>query len=164
MLHCSWLPHKQSQHRLLKKYSHKSFLRGKNIYWGEIVVVANLHKWNSKQPLWAHHTYFKYLCVSFATYPSYKSNTYSNFLALWFDVVSLHLFFWSYNTSQMIYHPGASLSKQWMHCWFNVMAHKPWITAVFVTVCCSMSMHSKRYFVQPFLRSMKLLNLHTRFN
>ena len=30
-----------------------------------------------------------------------------------------------------------------MHCWRNVMAHKPWITAEFVTVCCSMSVVSK---------------------
>ena len=29
-----------------------------------------------------------------------------------------------------------------MHYWFKVMAHKPWITAKFVTVCCSMSMVS----------------------
>ena len=49
---------------------------------------------------------------------------------------------WNNITSQMIYHPWASLSEQWMHCWFNVMAHKPWITAVFVTVRCSMSMVS----------------------
>jgi len=38
---------------------------------------------------------------------------------------------------------GASLSEQciadWMSC---LMAHKPWITAEFVTVCCSMSMVS----------------------
>ena len=45
-------------------------------------------------------------------------------------------------TSQMIYHPGASPNEQWMHCWFNVMTHKPWITAVFVTVCCFISMVS----------------------
>ena len=36
------------------------------------------------------------------------------------------------------------------------MAYKPWITAGFVTVCCFMSMVSKN-FVQPFLRSRKLL-------
>ena len=36
---------------------------------------------------------------------------------------------WHSITCQMIYHPGASLSEQW-------------ITAVFVTVCCSMSMVS----------------------
>ena len=36
-------------------------------------------------------------------------------------------------------------------------AHKPWITAGFVTVCCSMSMVAKQNFMQPFLRSMKLL-------
>ena len=45
-----------------------------------------------------------------------------------------------------------------MHCWFNVLSctHKPWMTAGFVTVCCSMSMVSKN-FMQPFLRSTKLL-------
>ena len=30
-----------------------------------------------------------------------------------------------------------------MHCWFNVMAFKPWITAEFVTICCSMSVVMK---------------------
>ena len=32
------------------------------------------------------------------------------------------------------------------------MAHKPWITAGFVTVCCSMSRYGKQNFVQPFFR------------
>jgi len=42
----------------------------------------------------------------------------------------------------MIYHRGGE--PEWaMHCWFNVMVHKPWIMAEFVTVCCSMSMVSK---------------------
>ena len=44
-------------------------------------------------------------------------------------------------TSQMIYHCGGEPERA-MHCWFNVMAHKPWITAEFVTVCCSMSVVS----------------------
>ena len=44
-------------------------------------------------------------------------------------------------TSQMIYHRGGEPERA-MHCWFNVMAQKPWITAEFVTVCCSMSMVS----------------------
>ena len=43
-------------------------------------------------------------------------------------------------TSQMIYRGGEP--ERALHCWFNVMAHKPWITAEFVTVCCSMSMVS----------------------
>ena len=43
--------------------------------------------------------------------------------------------------SQMIYHRGGEPERA-MHCWFNVMAHKPWITAEFVTVCCSMSVVS----------------------
>ena len=30
-----------------------------------------------------------------------------------------------------------------MHCWFNIMAHKPWITAEFVIIYCSMSVVSK---------------------
>ena len=38
-----------------------------------------------------------------------------------------------YVTSQMIYHRGGEPERT-MHC---VMAHKPWITAEFVTVCCS---------------------------
>ena len=42
----------------------------------------------------------------------------------------------------MIYHHGGEPERA-MHCWRNVMAHKPWITAEFVTVCCSMSMVSK---------------------
>ena len=42
----------------------------------------------------------------------------------------------SINTSKMIYHWGASLSE-------HALAHKPWITAGFVTVGCSMSMVSK---------------------
>ena len=36
-----------------------------------------------------------------------------------------------------------------------VLAHKPWITAGFVTVCCSMSMVSKN-FMHPLLRLTKL--------
>ena len=66
-------------------------------------------------------------------------------------------------TSQMIYHRGGE--PDWaIHCWLNVMAHKPWITEEFITVCCSCRHeHGKQYFVQEFLRSMKLLRLHTRF-
>ena len=45
------------------------------------------------------------------------------------------------NTSQMIYHRGGEPERA-MHCWFNVMAHNPWITAEFVTACCSMSVVS----------------------
>ena len=45
-------------------------------------------------------------------------------------------------TSQMIYHRGGEPERP-MHCWFNVMAHKPWITVGFVTICCFMSMVSK---------------------
>ena len=41
-------------------------------------------------------------------------------------------------TSQMIYHRGGEPERE-MHCWFNVMAHKP---AEFATVCCSMSVVS----------------------
>jgi len=41
----------------------------------------------------------------------------------------------------MIYHRGGE-PERGMHCWFNVMAHKPWITAEFVTLCWSMSMVS----------------------
>ena len=41
------------------------------------------------------------------------------------------------------------------------MAHKPWITAGFITVCCFMSMVSKN-FVQTFLWSRKLL-CYTQF-
>ena len=44
-------------------------------------------------------------------------------------------------TSQMIYHRGGE-PEQAIHCWFNAMAHKPWITAEFVTVCSSMSVVS----------------------
>ena len=44
-------------------------------------------------------------------------------------------------TSEMIYHRGGEPERA-MHCWFNVMAHKPWITAGFATVCCSMSVVS----------------------
>ena len=44
-------------------------------------------------------------------------------------------------TSQMIYHRGGEPERA-MHCWFNVMAHKPWIKAEFITVCCSMSVVS----------------------
>ena len=51
----------------------------------------------------------------------------------------------------MIYHWGVSLSK---HALLN--AHKPWITAGFVTVYFSVSMVNKN-FMQPFLRSTKLL-------
>ena len=39
-------------------------------------------------------------------------------------------------TSQMIYHRGGEPERV-LHCWFNVIEHKPWITAEFVTVCCS---------------------------
>ena len=48
---------------------------------------------------------------------------------------------------------GASLSEQCIAD-LNVMAHKPWITAEFVTVCCFMSVVSNTV----------LLRLHTRFN
>ena len=41
------------------------------------------------------------------------------------------LAYWS--TSQMIYHRGGEPERV-LHCWFNAMAHKPWITAEFVTV------------------------------
>ena len=44
-------------------------------------------------------------------------------------------------TSEMIYHRGGEPERA-LHCWFNVMAHKPWITAGFATVCCSMSVVS----------------------
>ena len=50
---------------------------------------------------------------------------------------------------------GVSLSEQCIADSLNVMAHKSWITAEFVTVCCSISV-VKQYFVQPFLRLMKL--------
>ena len=67
-------------------------------------------------------------------------------------------------TTQMIYHRGGEPERA-MHCWLNVMAHKPWITAEFVTVCCSVRHeHGKQYFMQPFLRSMKLLRVHTCFS
>ena len=39
-------------------------------------------------------------------------------------------------TSRMIYHRGGEPERV-LHCWFNVMAHKPWITAEYVTICCS---------------------------
>ena len=42
----------------------------------------------------------------------------------------------------MIYHRGGE-PEQTMHCWFNVVVHKPWIKAEFVTVCCSVSVVSK---------------------
>ena len=46
-----------------------------------------------------------------------------------------------FHCSQMIYHRGGE--PEWaMHCWINVMAHKPWTTAAFDTVCCSMSVVS----------------------
>ena len=65
------------------------------------------------------------------------------------------------NTSQMIYHRGGEPERAMQ---LNVMAHKPWITAEFVTVWCSCRHErGKQYFVQPFLRSIKLLRLHTRF-
>ena len=58
----------------------------------------------------------------------------------------------------MIYHRGASLSE---YALLFCHAHKPWIKAGFVTVCCSVSMVSKN-FMQPFLRSTKLLlSTHT---
>ena len=46
-----------------------------------------------------------------------------------------------------------------MHCCF-IMAHKPRITAGFVTVCCSMKQNS----VQPFLQSGKLLAMALGLN
>ena len=46
-------------------------------------------------------------------------------------------------TSNMISHRGASLSEHVLLIESFVMAHKSWITAGFVTVCCSMSMVSK---------------------
>ena len=45
-------------------------------------------------------------------------------------------------TSQMIYHCGGEPERE-IHRWFNVMAHKSWITAEFVTVCCPMSVITK---------------------
>ena len=61
----------------------------------------------------------------------------------------------------MIYHRGGEPERAMQ---LNVMAHKPWITAEFVTVWCSCRHErGKQYFVQPFLRSIKLLRLHTRF-
>ena len=41
----------------------------------------------------------------------------------------------TYNTNQMIYHCGGEPERAML----NVIAHKPWITAEFVTICCSMS-------------------------
>ena len=66
-------------------------------------------------------------------------------------------------TSQMIYHRGGEAERA-MHCWFNVMPHKPWITAC--RICHLLMFHERRkqYFVQPFFRSMKLLRLHTRLH
>ena len=43
--------------------------------------------------------------------------------------------------SQMIYHRGGEPERA-MHC---CMAHKPWITAEFVIVCCSTSVVSKTF-------------------
>ena len=45
----------------------------------------------------------------------------------------------------MIYHRGGEPEGA-MHCWFNVMAHKPWITAQFVTLL--FHERGKQYFVQ----------------
>ena len=57
-----------------------------------------------------------------------------------------------------IYHCGGE--PEWaMHCWFNVMAQ----TAEFVTIWLFHEC-GKQYFVQPFLRSIKLLRLHAHFN
>ena len=88
------------------------------------------------------------LCLSAI---SIKLHVYENMpLAL----VSHYLYCVTY-TSQMIYHRGGE-PEQAMHCWFNVMAHKPWITAEFVTVCL---LCGKQNFVQPFFWSRKLLRL-----
>lgn len=70
--------------------------KGKSIYWGGIYyyfdVVANIQKWNPKQPLKVHQTYF----VFHLQHIPPKSNTYTKFLALWVDVVAfLHLLSWS---------------------------------------------------------------------
>ena len=78
---------------------------------------------------------------------------------LWILVWAMNMLIWAMNaielqtisfthiptTSQMIYHHGGNTERA-MHCWRNVMAHKPWITAEFVTICCSMSVISNHHF------------------
>ena len=49
----------------------------------------------------------------------------------------------SHYTSKMIYHRGAEPERACIADSMFCHAHKPWITAGFVTVCCSMSMVSK---------------------
>ena len=65
-------------------------------------------------------------------------------------------------TSQMTYHRGGE-PEQAMHCSFNVMAHKPWITAEFVTVCCSMSLVSNTSCTHFFGQWSYILRLHICF-
>ena len=47
-----------------------------------------------------------------------------------------------HRTSQTIYYQGGD-PEQAIHWWLNVMTLNPWITAKFVTVCCSMNVVSK---------------------
>ena len=113
-------------------------------------VIHSRNSKSSPSAWWlVHHNILKVwisTCVKTTLYTlHFKHNCVSTFSGtdVWYELQKIAACICSIkvHTSQMIYHLGGEPERA-MDCWLNVMAHRPWITAEFVTVCCSMSVVS----------------------
>jgi len=143
---CEHIQEKRVQH--LRSLVSKDFIGGQ-YYWLYSHICIHIHS------IWLHNVMFQF---------SLNFNNHYIFMCimkrLWLErvlpwrpvfleqkiVTHFAIAAPTHLTSQMIYHRGGE-SERVMYCWINVMAHKPWITAEFVTVYCSMSVASNTYSV-----------------